>query len=55
MLCPGCGRPSLIVEDLGDGRKKRKCSKCGFNEIVDEKGRRLLTGDMGKTAQVICE
>lgn len=51
MQCPSCG-DKLIVEDLGDGKKRKKCGKCGLSEIVDSQGRKLLTGDAGPPAGV---
>lgn len=41
--CPQCSG-ALMVEDLGDGKKRQKCGGCGLNEIVDREGRKLLTG-----------
>jgi len=42
MNCPKCNKP-LIVESLGDGKKRVKCSECGLTEVQDDKGRKLLT------------
>lgn len=46
MDCQKCGKPTLIVEDLGGGKKKLHCSSCGLNEIKDSQGRKMLTETM---------
>jgi hypothetical protein len=46
MDCQKCGKPTLIVEDLGGGKKKLHCSSCGLNEIKDGQGRKMLTETM---------
>lgn len=43
MNCPKCGK-ALIVESLGDGKKKITCQSCGLAEVIDSQGRKLLTG-----------
>lgn len=40
--CPKCGNKQLLIEDLGDGHKKIKCTQCGLQEIRDARGRKLL-------------
>jgi len=44
MKCPKCGK-RLIQESLSpDGKtKKVRCTECGFNEVQDQRGCRLLT------------
>lgn len=42
MNCPKCDAPQVLVEDLGEGHKRIKCSKCGLNEVQDRDGRKLL-------------
>jgi transposase-like protein len=41
MQCPKC-KAQVIVEDLGEGHQRLKCSKCGLNEVRDREGRKLL-------------
>lgn len=42
--CPKCGK-EMVVEAMGDGRKKIKCPPCGLAEIRDSSDRQLLTSD----------
>jgi hypothetical protein len=42
MMCKKCNKP-LIVESLGDGKKRMKCNECGMVEVQDDHGRKLLT------------
>ena len=42
--CPKCGK-EMVVEAMGDGKKKIKCSPCGLSEIRDSTDRQLLTSD----------
>ena len=42
MKCPKCGK-QVLIEALGDGKKRLLCQSCGFNQITDDQGRRLLT------------
>lgn len=44
MNCKSCGK-KMLMEDIGDGKKKAKCEECGTTEIVDDKGRKYLTSD----------
>jgi hypothetical protein len=37
-----------MTEAVGDGKVRKSCSSCGFNEVVDQKGRQLLTDDVGQ-------
>lgn len=50
MKCPKCDNPQLILEDLGEGHKRARCDKCGFTEVQDREGRKLLVDvrDEGK-------
>lgn len=42
MKCSNCDS-QMICEDLGDGKKKYTCQKCGESRIEDKEGRKLLT------------
>jgi len=42
--CPKCNSPGLLVEASPDGKTKTlRCQKCGFTEVKDNQGRKLLT------------
>lgn len=45
MHCPKCQHAELIVESVSEHSKlvRAKCLKCGFNEIRDQFGKKLLT------------
>jgi len=43
--CSKCGNKQLLVEDLGEGRQRIKCSQCGLQEIRDAQGRKLLLNE----------
>jgi hypothetical protein len=44
MNCPKCNAPGLLVEASPDGKtQKVRCQKCGFTEVKDHQGRKLLT------------
>lgn len=43
MKCPQCGAQNLIVESLGDGKRREACRECGYAEVKDGQDRRLLT------------
>ena len=45
MQCPKCGNANVIMESVGPNRTRAKCQKCGWESIMDDKGRQLLTGD----------
>lgn len=47
MKCPKCDNQNLVLEGLGDGKKKLVCQSCGYSTIVDDEGRHLLTGERG--------
>lgn len=42
MKCPSCGVEGVLVENLGEGRKRVQCKRCGLREIRDREGRSLL-------------
>ncbi len=42
MKCPSCNADGVLVENLGEGRKRVRCSRCGLNEVKDGEGRKLL-------------
>lgn len=42
MNCPRCESPDVCIESKQNGDRQIKCQKCGFNEIRDKKGRKLL-------------
>lgn len=49
MKCPKCGKEMMVESvDHVNKVKRMKCpdEKCGQTEVVDERGGRLLTGDM---------
>lgn len=42
--CLKCGRPGVIVEAAPDGKTRvKKCLQCGFQQVEDVQGRKLLT------------
>jgi hypothetical protein len=43
MKCKACGKQNILVEGLGDGKKKLTCQDCGFSTVEDDRGRGLLT------------
>jgi len=43
MKCPKCQSQNLLVEGLGNGEKRLTCQSCGFSQITDNEGRKLLT------------
>jgi ribosomal protein S27AE len=45
--CPKCGENTLLTEGQGEGKVKVKCTSCGLVEVRDEKGRKMLTDDVG--------
>lgn len=46
MKCPQCGKQNLLVEGLGEGKKKLTCQACPYQEILDGMGRKMLTDNM---------
>jgi DNA-directed RNA polymerase subunit M/transcription elongation factor TFIIS len=52
-VCPNCNKV-LVVENLDlDGKTKRlRCFSCGYEEIIDNKGRKLLTDNLSKIVRV---
>lgn len=46
--CPSCSKPGLVTEAVGDGKVRKSCHSCGFNEVRDQQGRQLLTDDLGQ-------
>lgn len=46
MKCPQCGKQNLLVEGLGEGKKKLTCQACGYSKIEDSDGRKMLTDNM---------
>lgn len=48
--CPSCGNPGLMTEAVGNGRVRKSCRSCGFNEVRDQQGRQLLTDDVSQGA-----
>ena len=56
MECPTCGKKMMVESvDHVNKVKRVKCSdeKCGHTEILDERGARLLTGDMSQSGKII--
>jgi len=55
MNCPKCGAAGLLVEASADGKTRtEKCQKCGYTEVKDQQGRKLLTEVVPHTGQPIC-
>jgi transposase-like protein len=55
MNCPKCNAPGLLVEASPDGKTQTlKCQKCGFTEVKDTQGRKLLTEVVPHTGSPIC-
>jgi len=47
MQCPECGKQLIVENTDPSGKTKRvKCAGCGFSEVIDEQGRKLLTDTM---------
>lgn len=44
MNCKSCNKP-MLCENIDEKRKRYSCAKCGLSEIVDDRGRKLLTDD----------
>lgn len=42
--CPACNS-QLIKESVGGGNVRTYCRRCGYSEVVDNKGRQLLIGE----------
>lgn len=47
MDCPKCGSQEALVESKPNGDKHVTCSKCGFDEVRDSQGRKLLLDTVG--------
>jgi len=45
MNCEACGKQNVLIEGLGEGKKKVTCQDCGFSTITNAQGQPLLTGD----------
>jgi len=45
MKCKSCGKHSVLVEGLGEGKTRVTCQVCGYSSITDNVGRRMLTDD----------
>jgi len=47
MKCPKCGK-EMVMENLDpEGKTKRvRCQSCGYFEVKDDEGRKMLTDDM---------
>lgn len=46
MKCPRCGGKMVIKETRSSGRPvtmKVQCSECGFSEVQNDEGKKLLT------------
>lgn len=43
MKCKACGKQNILIEGLGDGKRRLTCQDCGHTLVEDDKGRRLLT------------
>jgi ribosomal protein S27AE len=48
--CPKCHQGRLMTEALGEGKVRKSCGACGFNEVNDQQGRQLLTDDLNQGA-----
>lgn len=46
MECKNCGAKKVLVEGLTEGKSKVTCQECGYHEIRDPEGRKMLTDDM---------
>jgi len=44
--CPQCGKTTILVEALGEGKRRLFCQSCSYQAIVDEQGRGLLTDNI---------
>jgi len=42
MKCEKCGG-QVLIENVGDKRTKVTCQACGWSEVRDNEGRRMLT------------
>ncbi len=49
MKCNGCGKGPVLVESNGGTGSTRTCQGCGFTEVVNADGKRLLTDDRSAT------
>jgi len=47
MKCPSCQQPGLLVETLQSGDKRVRCMKCGYTEVQDKDGKKLLLDTVG--------
>ena len=45
MECKSCNAKKVLVEGLTEGKSKITCQECGFSEIRDPQGRKMLTDD----------
>lgn len=45
MKCKKCSSTQVLVESTGNGGSKRTCQGCGFSEVINREGKKLLTDD----------
>lgn len=48
MRCPKCNSQSILVEGLSNGDSKLTCQSCGYAEISNKQGKKLILDEREK-------